>query len=150
MGGWVIMSETNVGVVRDFIMDFWNGGKLDTTDEFLTADYVDHSYDPPNQVGLKNMARILQAAFPDQSSEEESIVTQGDRVIVRLRMRGTHLGSFRGTEATQHPIDVRVYREYRIVEGRIAEHWALFDTATLLRQIGADLHEQPACQMKRQ
>lgn len=98
---------------------------------------MDHAYEPPSQVGLENTVRILQSAFPDQASEVESIVAEDDRVIVRLRMRGTHLGSFRGINASHKPIDVRVYREYRIVNGKIAEHWGLFDTTTLLRQIGA-------------
>jgi hypothetical protein len=35
------------------------------------------------------------------------------------------------------PLQALVYREYRLTGGRIAEHWALLDTATLLRQIGA-------------
>jgi predicted ester cyclase len=64
-------------------------------------------------------------------------------------MSGTHQGNFRGTEATQNPIDVNLYREFRLIDGKISEHWALFDTASLFRQIGAELHEQPACQIKR-
>ncbi|MCD9022170.1 ester cyclase [Cohnella silvisoli] len=143
------MSKTNpnIEIVRGFIKKFWNDGDFECVAEWLTEDYVDHAYVPGNREGLLNMARILHSAFPDQSSTEENIVAEGDRVVVRLRMTGTHQGNFRGTEATNHPIDVRLYREYRILDGKIAEHWALFDTAALLRQIGAELNEQPACRI---
>nr|WP_271752723.1 ester cyclase [Cohnella sp. JJ-181] len=98
---------------------------------------------------MLGMAERLRAAFPDQRSAVESVTAERDRVVVRLRMTGTHLGSFRGQAATGLPIDAKLYREYRVADGRIAEHWALFDTASLLRQIGAELNEQPACRVDR-
>ncbi|WP_027086909.1 ester cyclase [Cohnella panacarvi] len=139
--------EDNVSIVRQFIQRFWNEGDLGCTERFLTEDYVDHAYIPGNVAGLKLTAGSLHAAFPDQSSVEESIIAQGDRVVVRLKLEGTHRGNFRGTEATQNRINVKVYREFRLANGRIAEHWALLDTAALLRQIGAELNEHPACRI---
>jgi predicted ester cyclase len=141
----MMQSEENMEIVRQFIQKFWNEGDFGCTERLLAEDYVDHAYVPNNVDGLKGMAGILHAAFPDQSSFEESIVAQGDRVVVRLRLTGTHKGNFRGTEATQNQVMVKVYREFRIANGQIAEHWALLDTASLFRQIGTELHEQPAC-----
>lgn len=142
--------EDNASIVRQFIQKFWNEGDLECTEQFLAEDYVDHAYVPGNVDGLKLTAGSLHAAFPDQASAEESIVARGDRVVVRLRLEGTHRGNFRGTEATQNRVDVKVYREYRLANGRIAEHWALLDTASLLRQIGAVINEHPACQINKQ
>ncbi|WP_182302353.1 ester cyclase [Cohnella cholangitidis] len=141
--------EQNIELVRTFIRKFWNEGNLECKDQYLTEDYVDHAYVPSNKDGLANMAGILHTAFPDQVSTVESIVVQDDRMVVRLRMTGTHEGDFRGTAASHQRIDVNLYREYRIENGRIAEHWALFDTASLLRQIGAELHQQPVCQINK-
>jgi steroid delta-isomerase-like uncharacterized protein len=145
------MNEThpNEALVRSFVERFWNGKEVDSVGDFVTEDYTDHAYRPGDVNGLKHTAHTLNGAFPDQTSRLESIVAAGDRVVVRLTMTGTHKGDFRGKEATNRPIDVAVYREYRIENGKIAEHWALFDTATLLRQIGAELHEQPACRLDR-
>lgn len=141
--------EQNMELVRTFIQKFWNEGKLTCTNQYLTEDYVDHAYEPKNVDGLVNMAGILHTAFPDQVSTVENIIVQDDRVVVRLNMTGTHEGVFRGTAASHQRIHVKLYREYRLAEGRIAEHWALFDTASLLRQIGAELHQQPACQINK-
>lgn len=133
-----------------FIERFWNEGDSACAAASLTADYRDHAYEPGDASGLVKTAESLWRAFPDQRSVVESVTEAGDRVVVRLRMTGTHLGNFRGTEATGQPIDVKVYREFRIADGRIAEHWALLDTATLLRQIGADLNAHPACRLDQQ
>lgn len=141
--------NVNIEVVREFVSRFWNAGELACAQDLLSEDYVDHAYVPGNREGLLNMARMLNEAFPDQASQIESIVADESRVVIRQRLTGTHLGNFRGTEATNRPIDVRVYREYRVVGSRIAEHWALLDTATLLRQIGAELNELPACRIDR-
>lgn len=134
-------------VALAFISQFWNEGDPSSISRLLADDYRDHAYEPGNREGLLRMAQTLRTAFPDQQSAVESVTSAGDRVVVRLRMTGMHGGVFRGKEATGLPIDVKLYREYRIEAGRIAEHWALFDTAALLRQIGAELHEQPACRV---
>ncbi|MBD0379412.1 ester cyclase [Paenibacillus sedimenti] len=141
--------ETNVGIVHSFIESFWNAGNMEMVEHMLTEDYVDHAYIPGNREGLLNTAQVLHTAFPDQRSDVKQMIAQDDRVVVRLTMRGTHQGTFRGTEATHNPIEVNLYREYRLVDGKIAEHWALFDTAALLRQIGAELNEHNACKIKK-
>ncbi|MFC3803045.1 ester cyclase [Cohnella sp. GCM10012308] len=138
---------TPAAIARDFIERFWNEGDSACVAQYLTDDYLDHAYEPDNADGLLAMAERLRTAFPDQRSTVESVTAEADRVVVRLRMKGTHLGTFRGKAATGLPIDAKLYREYRVANGRIAEHWALFDTAALLRQIGAELSEQPACRV---
>lgn len=83
-------------VALDFIERFWNNGDASCISPILTDDYVDHAYEPGNAEGLLAMADRLRTAFPDQRSTVESVTAEGDRVVVRLRMKGTHLGTFRG------------------------------------------------------
>ncbi|MEK3720550.1 ester cyclase [Paenibacillus sp. FSL H8-0034] len=141
--------QANIELVRDFIETFWNQQKLDCIETVLTADYVDHAYTPQTAEGLEQMAIVLNTAFPDQHSTISEIIAQGDKVMVRMVMRGTHLGAFRGTAPTGNRIEATIYREYVIRDGQIAEHWALFDTATLLRQIGAQLSFDNACKIRK-
>jgi steroid delta-isomerase-like uncharacterized protein len=141
--------QANVEIVTAFIESFWNQKELHCTEQLLSENYIDHAYTPGSLDGLKQMAGLLNTAFPDQHSTINEIVAQGDKVIVRMVMRGTHQGEFRGTSPTGNPIEAVVYREYVIRDGKIAEHWALFDTATLLRQIGAELNFDNACKIKR-
>jgi steroid delta-isomerase-like uncharacterized protein len=127
--------EKNAEIVRDFISEVWNAGDATAADRYLTSDYIEHAYDPKSVAGLKAMVALLATAFPDQRSDLEDCVAQGDRVIVRIRLTGTHNGTFRTKEATGKKIDVRAVRWFRMVDGKIAEHWALVDTLALFRQI---------------
>ena len=52
-------------------------------------------------------------------------------------MQGRHTGDFNGTSAMGYRIDAAVMDLFRVGDGRLAEHWALMDTLTMLRQIGA-------------
>jgi steroid delta-isomerase-like uncharacterized protein len=137
--------QTNTDTVCAFIEAFWNGREFDRIDHFLAPDYVDHAYVPHTVDGLKRTARELAAALPDNRTIIEDLVAQGDKVVARMTVRGTHDGLFRGTPPTGNPVEVNVYRMYRLADGKIAEHWALLDTATLLRQIAAQPSAENAC-----
>lgn len=135
----------NTALVREFVEAFWNRGNAAAADQFLASSYVDHAYQPSNRDGLLDTLDQLCSSFPDHVQTIESAVAQADLVVLRLRLRATHQGAFRGTPPTGNPIDVPAYRMYRIVDGLIAEHWGLLDTPTLLRQIGATPAPENAC-----
>jgi steroid delta-isomerase-like uncharacterized protein len=128
-------TEKNAEIVCEFMEKVWNAGDPAAVDRFLTPDYIEHAYDPKNIAGLQAMVTLLATAFPDQRSDIEDCVAEADRVMVRLRLTGTHQGTFRTKEATGNRIDVRAVRWFRLGDGKIAEHWALLDTLALFRQI---------------
>jgi steroid delta-isomerase-like uncharacterized protein len=125
-------------VVQNFIETVWNANDAEAADRFLAPTYHDHAYNGGDANALKAVIRELGLAFPDQRQVVEDIVATDDRVMVRIRLQATHTGTFRGTAPTGHVVDVRVARWFRIKDGRIAEHWALFDTSSLLRQLKPD------------
>ena len=59
----------------------------------------------------------------------------GDKVAVRLRLRGTHSGDFPGILATGHTVEYVSHEFYRIADGLAAEECICWDMATLLRQL---------------
>ena len=64
------------------------------------------------------------------------MIAEGGKVLVRLRVKGTHGGDLMGVPATGRAIDIGVLDLFRIEDGRLVEHWALLDNLGLLRQIG--------------
>jgi steroid delta-isomerase-like uncharacterized protein len=134
------LREANAALVRRFMDEVWNGMNPAAADAFLAPDYVDHAYQPPNAEGLKRMVEALRATLPDQAITIEDIVAQGNTVMLRTILRGTHRGPFRGIPPTGNAVEVTVYRTFRLVDGKIAEHWGLADTTTLLQQLGATPH----------
>jgi steroid delta-isomerase-like uncharacterized protein len=77
----------------------------------------------------------MKHAFPDFQAHIEDIVAAGDKVAIRLRIRGTHSGEFLGIPATGRAVDYVSHEFYRVADGLIAEEWICSDMATLLRQL---------------
>ncbi|WP_240762020.1 ester cyclase [Paenibacillus thalictri] len=65
----------------------------------------------------------------------EEIIGQGDKVLVKMNVKGSHQGMFFGTAPTGNCIDVILYRQYRLAEGKIAEHRGWIDMVTMWHQI---------------
>jgi len=89
--------------------------------------------------------RALFSAFPDLRLEPEQMLAQGDAVVARWRMTGTHLADFaltgpegplRPVAATNRRIDLPGCSVSEVQHGRIVRSWMYRDIATLLRQLG--------------
>jgi predicted ester cyclase len=66
-------------------------------------------------------------------------VAEGDLVAVRITARGRHTGAPfpPGIAAAGRAIEWREQHIFRIEDGRIVEHWGVFDTLAILQQLGA-------------
>lgn len=127
------IEQSNVETVSEFIETFWNKSELDCVDRFLSADYQELSYQ--SKEGLKKFAATILEAFPDKRYTVKEIISQGDKVLVRMTVKGTHQGMFFGSAPTGNTIDVTLYRQYRVVDGKITEHRGWIDMVTMWHQI---------------
>jgi len=84
----------------------------------------------------KKLADALLPGIPDMQLPIEDVIAEGEKVLVRLRVKGTHGGDLMGVPATGRKIDIAVLDLFQIREGKLIEHWALLDNLGLLRQIG--------------
>ncbi len=80
-------------------------------------------------------AEVIKKAFPDLRVEIDDVVADGDRVALRLTIRGTHQGEFVGIPATGRQVSYISHEFYRVADGLIAEEWICSDTGTLFQQI---------------
>jgi predicted ester cyclase len=76
-------------------------------------------------------------AFPDSPIFIESCVAEGDTVVSRWTLTGTHRGAFQGIPPTGRSITFTGIESNRVVDGKFVEHWSIFDNVALLQQIGA-------------
>lgn len=132
-------TEQNKNIVRRYIEEVWNRQNLEAVEEFLAENYIDHSLPPQlsGAVGVKQWITTLSASFDEQTIIEDQ-VTEGDKSILRLTMRLTHRGEWRGIPATGKQVEIKGYRTYRLEGGKIAEHWALMDGDSLERALRTD------------
>ncbi|MBI2849406.1 MAG: ester cyclase [Chloroflexi bacterium] len=132
------MSEQNKAVARRWYQEL-NKHNLAVVDEIASPNIVDHSAPPgipPGKEGVKQVLSMFFAAFPDMNMDSQDLIAEGDRVVSRNMVRGTHKGAFMGIPATGKKFEVAHIDILRIVGGKLVEHWMVLDEAGLMRQLG--------------
>lgn len=86
---------------------------------------------------LKAVFGHLVTAFPDLRVTVEDMVAEGDKVVSRNTVTGTHRGEHLGIAPTGRHISYDEIFIVRFAGGRIAETWGVVDVLAQLRQLGA-------------
>lgn len=132
--------DENKAVVRRFneiTQQFFRDGNVSGLDEVCAPNFVLHGPGmPPDLAGLKQMVPVFRTAFPDVEVVTEDLVAEGDRVVDRVTVRGTHRGEFMGIPPSGKRFEMQEIHIARIVDGKIVERWTQFDMFGLLHQIG--------------
>jgi predicted ester cyclase len=137
----VVSVEENKAVVREFD-ELGNGvGDLDRLDVLCTPDIVNHALAPHMPPGIEGTRLFFESARRDLHPSrwlETLIVAEGD-LVVQFGSREMEWpgGSFRGFDVPAGTCTRDVAFAYRLVEGRIAERWAVRDDLAMLVQLGA-------------
>jgi len=132
-------TEQNKAVARRLVNAINNSDEASFLN-VLTPDVVDHYALPglpPGREGWNLNRKILRAAFPDACWHEEDLFAEGDRVVGRFTLRGTHLGEFMGIPPTGKQIVVSNIHILRLADGKIVEHWGHGDDMGMMQQLGA-------------
>jgi len=128
--------------------DLLNAGDVDGFGDGLADDFVDHEELPglsPTKEGVQAFFHMYLAAFPDLRMDVADVLPSGDKVVARVRACGTHQGEFMGMPATGKAIDVQFIDIIRFGnDGLAAEHWGVFDTMTMMQQLGSIPDGPPA------
>ncbi len=117
----------------------------------LKAAILDYAEDTKNQgrpVGRDGLRLVLDdiyTTFPDWRMEIVEMVAEGDSVVVRCTVSGTHRGVGKrsvnggmlvGVEPTQKRFEVQHIHWYQLHNGKIVEHRANRDDVGMMRQLG--------------
>ena len=140
------MSEANKALARRYFEELSNDRRLEIADAILTADHVYHDPQIPNVVGPKAMADTI-AVYQNGVEGHwhiEEMVAEGDRVVTRWTGTGKHTGNVMGLPPTGKSVNVAAITVQRVVNGKIAETWTVWDTLGFLQQLGAIPAAAPA------
>jgi steroid delta-isomerase-like uncharacterized protein len=135
--------EENKAIVRRLMEESFGGGKPELVDDLLDPDFV--RYDPYIEAGevrgtqtVKENIVWFRNAFPDLSCTVEEQVAEGEKVVSRWTLRGTHRGEFFGIAGTGKWVVFTGIQIDRLDEsGKIVEERAEFDLLGAMRQVGA-------------
>src|SRR5215203_279271 len=119
--------QENKALVRHFVEAQANAD-LDTLDELLAADFVDHSLQPDQGPGREGFMRSVAeepAIFSNVRFNIEDQAAEGNKVITRLTLSRIHdRGEFLGVAPTGMEIKTSAIVIHRIVGGKIVEEWS--------------------------
>jgi steroid delta-isomerase-like uncharacterized protein len=130
------MSEENKALARRA----WEiGGNPDLLDEVYATDLVWHEPDQDIQ-GLeqaKQFIAMYKTAFPDLNATVEDVIAEGEKVVTRVTIRGTHQGEVEEFgPPTGRQIEIKGLTIHRIEGGKIVEDWDSYDNLSVMQQLG--------------
>ena len=79
---------------------------------------------------------FFDAAFPKYEMFADEITAEGNRVVIRARMKGCHEGEFNGILPTHRNVEFPFVVSYELENGKIATHWLIADSMALMEQLG--------------
>jgi steroid delta-isomerase-like uncharacterized protein len=132
-------SEENRTIVRRVWEEFFIQGNLDKADEFFAPDYVNHDpAAPEDRHGPEKLRKFLSMyhnAFPDMQFTIEDMIAEGDKIVVRWTLRGTHQGDLMGIPPTNNWVAVTGMSIERISGDKIVETWDNYDALGMMQQL---------------
>jgi serine phosphatase RsbU (regulator of sigma subunit)/predicted ester cyclase len=119
--------EENKALVRRFVEAQANAD-LDTLDELLAPDFVDHSLQADQEPGREGFMRSVAeepTIFSNVRANLEDQAAEGDKVITRLTTRRIHdRGEFLGVAPSGMEIRTSAILIHRVSGGKIVEEWS--------------------------
>jgi predicted ester cyclase len=79
---------------------------------------------------------FFDTVFPKYEGFADEMTAEGNRVVVRARMKGCHQGIFNGILPTHRTVETHFMITYVIENGKIIRHSLIADQMELMEQLG--------------
>lgn len=132
---------TSEALVTQFIEDVWSQGDLETADEIVAEDYVEHDPALPEPIhgreAFKENVAGFREALAGLEKDIEEIIVDDDSVAVHYTFVGTHEAELWGTEPTGQRVTQDGVFFFEIDDNQITEATHLWNAYGLLQEIDA-------------
>ena len=129
-------------IVERYYREVWDRRQPELIPPLFAATYRNHAGargTMEGPAGIRANYDSTITSFSDVSFTRDEVICDGDRVVVRYTMLGTHTGPFMQLAPTGKSVSVPGIGIYRVADGQIQESWVVRDTLVLLRQLGANV-----------
>jgi steroid delta-isomerase-like uncharacterized protein len=135
-------TETNKDTVREFIARVFEDLDASAVDELVADDFVSHAW-PSNEgqtakASLKDATTRMSVALSDIKFRIDDLIAEGDRVVARLTASARQTGDFMGMPSTGRSYEIGEIHIFRLLDGKIVEHWLEMDAMGLIKQLKGD------------
>ena len=132
--------ERNVKVVRGLLDAVFNQHNTARFGEFFEKNAKWHGGALGTVEGTEKVVGLFASVFsaiPDLHVSEQEVVAQGDTVVVRVVVEGTHKGNLLGIPPTGKHLRWDGVDLYKLANGKVTDDWAGDDWLAIMIQIGA-------------
>lgn len=135
-------TEANKQLLRRWFEDVWNNKRAHAIDQMMAPKIRGYGLqnDPAGVMESSEIFKSFHAgllqALPDIHISVEDVIAEDDRVAVRCRVIGTHLGAGLGIPASGNSVDFTGTVFARVEDGKLVEGWNNFDFQTMFQQRG--------------
>jgi steroid delta-isomerase-like uncharacterized protein len=84
------------------------------------------------------------SAFHDTKITIDEIIAEGDKVMTRVTLSFVHKGELEGIPPTGNAATMSAFTVFRLVDGKIAEEWEIFDELGMMMQLGMEVRPKEA------
>lgn len=123
-------AAANKELLRRFYREVYVDWNMAFADEVLSPRFTSHDWPdggPSGPQAFRDYYAAIRSAVPDARYVVDDLIAEGDRVVVRWRLLGTHKGAFRGLAPTGRPIVLKGIAIYRVEGGKLMERWVVSD-----------------------
>ncbi|HMB62922.1 MAG TPA: ester cyclase [Eudoraea sp.] len=134
------MSEQNKKVIRRLYSEVMAKGDMSVADEIFDTSYVDHMpiMDTRDRKGLLKSVEAARKAFPDVKPSIIAEISEGEWVAIAVKVDGgTHQDMYMGIPATGNPVTWTETHFWRVVDGKIIEHYGNVSMFEIHKMIGS-------------
>jgi predicted ester cyclase len=110
-----------------------------TIDELVEPDALIRTPLPIEATGAQLVKEVfgrLRRAYPDLHVTIEDLIEEGDKVVFRNTVTGTHQGEHMGIPPTGRSVTYNEIFIARFAGGRVAETWGVVDVLSQMKQLG--------------
>ena len=79
---------------------------------------------------------FFDTVFPMYEVFPDEITAEGNRIVVKARLKGRHEGELNGIPPTYKNVEFPFAIGYEIANGKIVSHWLIADQMILMEQLG--------------
>ena len=92
---------------------------------------------PPTGIeGVKELVKLFRTAFPDLHFDIEDQIAEGNKVVTRMNVHGTHQGDFQGMPPTGKRITFSAISIWELAEGKLLQERVNWDALGAMQQLG--------------
>jgi steroid delta-isomerase-like uncharacterized protein len=130
-------TEANKALVRRFISEIFEQGRLEAVDELCADDFIGHTWGEMDREGLKKTTGRVSQSLADIHFTVEDEIAEGDRVAVRVTASARQVGEIAGQPGSGRSYTIGEIHIFRFRDGKVAEHWHQYDQLGRAKQLGA-------------